>query len=378
MAEPQHAPFGGSTAARTWHCPGWRALADTLPPSGSSSFADRGTLLHMAMERILSDDIEPESVIGMFYEGIKLTEDLYHQKIMPALNAVNEVMDLYGIEEWVCEERVTLSEEAWGTCDLLGRGEVWALVLDFKFGDGVIVSPVENHQFLFYGAGAYHTADTADIFDDIDKVVFAVVQPSNHAEDDYQVWETTTERLRDYRKPFLEKVEIAKSAEAPTCAGDHCKFCPAAPICPEKSGAAQRALLMEPVDLETLQEALNLAEELEDWIAAVRQKAHEQMEHGVSIRGWKLVMKRATRVWKDAGAAQKYLTRKLGGKKNVVKETLVSPAQAETLAKKQKVDLSLEPLVEKKSSGTTLARADDKRPAVLGVGAAQSALATIQ
>jgi hypothetical protein len=359
------------------NCPGWRQLADTLPPGKSSSFADRGNLLHNAMEAILQDDVKPESVIGMEYEGIVLTEELYHEKIVPALAAVEEIFKTYGIDEWVCEERVGLADDAWGTGDVLGTGDTWAIVLDFKFGDGVIVTPKENHQFLFYGSAAYYTKETSDLFDEVDDVVFAVVQPSSHTASDYEVWETTVSRLRDYRKPFLMAVEEAKSENPQTCAGDHCKFCPAASICPQKTGAAQRALLMKPAELGDLREALKLAKELEDWIAAVRATAHEQLEKGADIKGWKLVMKRATRSWNDPVKAAQYLARKLGGKKNVVKEVPLTPAQAEKLAKAQKVTLSLSPMVSSKSSGTTLAPASDKRPAVIGGAAAQAALATI-
>lgn len=377
-----HARYGGSTAARTMNCPGWRQLADTLPPTGSSSYADRGTLLHNAMEVILSedDDFDPKTVIGMEYAGITLDEELYAEKIVPALEATYEIFDTYGIEEWACEERVTLSSEAWGTGDLLGAGEAWALVLDFKFGDGVVVSPVENHQFLFYGSAAFHTPATADLFEGIESAVFAVVQPTSHRGDDYQVWETKVGRLRGYKDQFLLAVEEAESLDPITCSGDWCKFCPATAICPEKTGAAQRAKLLDPADLETLRESLALAAELEVWCAAVRNTAHDQLEKGADIKGWKLVLKRATRKWKDEAAALKKLARKLGGKKNVVTEKFITPAQAEKVAKAAGVDIDkeLDALVVSQSSGTTLAPASDKRAAVIGGAAAQSALASIQ
>lgn len=375
----QHARYGGSTAARTIHCPGWRQLADTQPPSSSSSFADRGTLLHNAMEAILSedDDFDPKSVIGMEYEGITLDESLYQEKVIPALEAVYKIFDTYGIEEWACEERVALSKEAWGTGDLLGAGDAWALVLDFKFGDGHIVSPVENHQFLFYGSAAYHTPATADLFEGIEDVVFVVVQPTSHRSEDYEVWETKVDRLRLYKDQFLLAVEEAESDDPITCAGNWCNYCPAQAVCPEKTGAAQRAKLMDPADLETLREALALADELEEWIASVRKTAHEQLEKGARVKGWKLVLKRATRQWKDPEDALKKLARKLGGKKSIVKESLLTPKQIEDLAKAEGVKLELDDLVLKKSSGTTLAKASDKRQAVIGGEAAQAALASI-
>ncbi len=373
-----HARFGGSTAERTMNCPGWRQLADTVPDKSSSSFADRGTLLHNAVERIMQDDLEPKLVIGMEYEGIVLTQELFDEKIIPAIAAVQAIFKAYGINEWVCEEKVTLSEEAWGTSDLLGTSPAWVLVLDYKFGDGIVVSPVENHQLLFYGSAAYHTEETADLFDDIKNVVFAIVQPSTYSAEDYRVWETTTARLADYCGLFLSHIEEAKQPDVLTYAGEHCKFCPAMSICPQKTGAAQRALLMNPTDLSIISESLKLANELDKWIAEVRTTAYEQLENGADIKGWKLVLKRSIRTWMDSDKAAKSLARKLGGKKNVVVEKVITPTQAEKLAKLQKVKLHMDDMIMSKSGGTTMVKSTDKRIAVIGGKAIQAALASIQ
>jgi hypothetical protein len=375
----QHSAFGGSTAARTMNCAGWRQLADTLPKGdSSSSYADRGTLLHNAMERILGDeDAVPESVIGMEYKDQELTPELFRDKITPALEATRAIFKKYDIKEWACEELVGFTEDSWGTGDVLGGGPAWALVLDFKFGDGIMVSPVENDQFLFYGSAAYHTEATEDLFEEVDNVVFAVVQPSDHRGDDYEVWETTTARLRNYRKPWLKAVKAAKADDPETCAGDWCKFCPGASICPQKTGAAQQAKLMDPKLLKTLRKSLKLADELDDWCAAVRETAHNQLENGAEIKGWKLVMKQARRKWLDPEVVVKKIARKLGGSRAIHNQVLMSPAEIEKLAKSKKIVLPLDDLVSKVSSGTTLAKASDKRHAVLGLAAAQAALASI-
>ena len=378
-----HSRYSGSTAARTMNCYGWRQLADTLPEPPSSSFADRGTLLHNAMQVILTADagFEPESLIGMVYADQTLTKDLYEEKIVPAIAAVEAIFDTYDIKEWVCEERVTVHGDlAWGTADLLGAGDAWGLVLDFKFGDGVMVSPVENHQLKFYGTGAIHTEATADLFEYVNNVVFAIVQPAAQQEETYSVWETTTEAIKRYRDQYVAAIEQAEKINPPLKTGSHCQFCPVHAVCPEHTGAAQRALLYEPDNLETLEAALQLTKPLEKWIADVKQTAYAQLEQGAEIRGWKLVMKRGRRVWNDPAEAEKVLTRKLGGKKQIVEQHLMSPAQIEKLAKQVEVDIGkdMDKLATMISSGTTLAPADDKRAAVPSLGAAQKALASIQ
>lgn len=372
-----HARFGGSTAARTINCAGWIGLSETLPTgAGSSSFADKGTLGHNALEEIFQNDMDPQDCLGMTYNDQVLDQEMLDNKILPAVAAAKEIFKTYGIDEWVCEERVELAGDAWGTSDLLGRGDGWTLILDWKLGFNP-VSATENDQGLFYASAAYHTQETSDLFDDNDKVVIAIVQPSEKGED-YNCWETTTKRVKGYRKPFLLAVDEAKEPNAEVCAGSWCKYCPAVTICPAKSGDVQRALHMDPTQLGTLAEALGLADELKSWISDVEQIAHDQMENGAEVKGWKIVMKRAMRSWIDPEKAAKALARKLGGKKNVVKEVPLSPSQAEKLAKSQKVDLNMDAHIQSKSSGTTIAKSSDKRPAVLTASAAQAALATLQ
>ena len=84
------------------------------------------------------------------------------------------------------------------------------------------------------------------------------------------------------------------------------------------------------------------------------------------MRGYKLVNKRATRNWADEERTVKYFA-KIGlpaAERHVKK--LISPAQAEKVLKANKLPDTLpDHLVEKVSSGTTLAPESDKRPAVL-------------
>ncbi len=375
----EHFKYGGSTAERTWHCPAWRSMADELPKGDSSSvYADRGTLLHSAMDVIYTeDDPNHRRVIGMEYEGIVLDEEMYEEAIVPAVAAVEAIFERYGVTEWECESSSMLADDVGGTSDLIGAGDVWTVIIDHKFGH-IGVSPVESHQHLFYATGSYHNPDTADLFEGRDKAVFAIVQPTGREGDDNWVgWETTMDRVVNYRDQFLEKVALSEAPEGEPCPGSWCRWCPVAPVCPAKTGVAQRALIMDPKDLGTLTQNLKIVGEMEEWCNAVKTEAHEQLENGAAIKGWKLVMKKANRKWIDPVKAASYLARKLGGKKNVVKESVITPAAAETLAKTQKVKLSLTPMVSAKSSGTTLAVSSDKRAAVLAGPAAAAALASI-
>ena len=110
---------------------------------------------------------------------------------------------------------------------------------------------------------------------------------------------------------------------------------------------------------EQIAELLDKADVIETWLKAVRAYAQELIEAGDYVPGWKLVPKRGTRKWKDERIVKQRLASE--GLKDFVVEELVSPAQAERLAKKQGVQLDLFDLITSESSGVNLARETDKQ-----------------
>lgn len=106
---------------------------------------------------------------------------------------------------------------------------------------------------------------------------------------------------------------------------------------------------------------LDKLEVIEPLIAAVRDLAHDRLEKGRQIPGWKLVAKRATRKWKDEQAAWQTIVAKRPDASRFQVTTVMSPAQAEKAGGKDFYRDVLAPLVEAVSSGTTLAPTDDPR-----------------
>jgi hypothetical protein len=159
--------------------------------------------------------------------------------------------------------------------------------------------------------------------------------------------------------------------------GAHCRWCPAAATCPEKTGEARAALLATPEDIILLSENLDRALNLESWIADVKKFAHEQLELGAVVEGFKLVNKRASRKWgADAEAnLRKYRKLKIS---EVVETKLLSPAKMEKVFKAKKLDFArMDAYITKTSTGTTLARAEDPRDGVMSASALKAALGRI-
>ena len=356
---------GGSTAKRVINCPGSVALVAKMPPKDSSTYADRGTLLHDVISTILDTDCTPESLMGgeIKYAGHTLTQELLDEKILPALAALDAI-DPEGVMEYAVETVVgfgTYLPGVFGSADLLGRLGNRAVVLDWKFGDGVAVSAEENEQGLFYAAAAMRTPETAWVFEGAEEVEIVIVQPPA-----VKRWVTTVKRVKEFERALKRAVKASTMPDAAIVVGEHCRWCSAKPLCPKMTGAVDRAVKvqLEMLPAATVGAYLANADLLEDWIKDLRALAMTMMENGAKVPGYKLVAKRSVRKWLDESKAADALVA-LGV--DPMKQELVSPAQAEKLLKPSKQALP-DDLVASVSSGTTFAPESDPRPEVLQIG----------
>jgi len=346
---------GGSTAKRVIACPASIELVAKMPPKPSSKYADEGTLLHDAISQILDCKATPESVIGMTYEGITLTQELYDDKIAVALAALDEI-DPDKQMEFAVESSVNFGDllpGVFGSADLLGRIGKKAIVLDWKFGNGVAVEATENEQGMFYAAAAMHTPETQWVFEDVEEIEIIIVQPPM-----VKRWTTTPSRIAIFQ---MDLVAAVKGPRTRLESGEHCRWCAAKPTCPKVTGAVDRALktALVRVDADKVSEYLTQADELESWIDAVRVLAYDMLEHNVKVPGFKLVAKRGTRQWVNDQVAKDLLGDK------AYESKLISVAQAEKLIGKKNFPSDVAVSV---SSGSTLAADSDPRPAVIDLG----------
>jgi len=358
---------GGSTAKRVIACPGSVRLVRQMPPRPSSSYADEGTLLHNTIADILLGDRAPEEFVGASYADITLDEDLLDRKLRPALEALNEI-DPDKQMEYAVEVRVGFGDRlpgVFGSTDVVGRIGDRAIILDWKFGSGVAVDVEENAQLMFYAAAAMRTPEAAWAFAGAKEIELIIVQPPHSP----KRWVTDVGRILDFERELFAAVRAALEPNAPLAAGDHCRWCAAKPICPVMTGAAQRALrtAINSLSLDEIGQSLKDAELLEQWIADLRALAHQVIEEGAAVPGYKLVPKRAIRKWADETSALDALLQVGLAEQELVETSLISPAKAEKLLKKQKLALP-KGLTVATSSGTTLVSDDDPRPAALQIG----------
>jgi hypothetical protein len=273
------------------------------------------------------------------------------------------------------EKKVHLNSQVWGTADciLYDAQDDTLTVIDLKYGKGVQVEADDNAQLMIYGLAAARTLGVAP-----KTVTCVIVQPrvSNPVKPttfqflDLLLWEDMT---------VIPALEAAKDPFAPLVTGEHCRFCPARPDCPElRSEVLKTAQLEfaetppEPSTLtsEALGKILDKAELISAWVAAVRAEASARIDRGEAVTGWKLVPRRAMRRWADAAQAAAFLKEWAGLTdgdlydyeiRSVAKlEKLVDSLHGKGVFKAQ-----VQPgLVTQESSGSTLVPTDDPRPEV--------------
>ena len=362
----QHSSIvGGSTAKRVINCPASVALCAKMPPKPSSEHADRGTLLHDVIAELLEFDKTPEQCIGAQYKDQVLTQELIDEKIIPALALLDEV-DPERKLEYMVESRVGFGDflpGVFGSADLLGREGSRAVVLDWKFGDGVLVDAADNPQLLFYAAAAMRTEACKWVFEGATEIELVIIQPPA-----IRRWVTNAERVKEFEQELLYAVRLSSYPEPPMQAGDHCRWCAAKPICPQMTGAVERALKTQLASLPVAQIAMQLqqAEAIESYLTDLRALAFQMLENGQPVPGYKLVPKQARRQWVDKAKIEAWVDAQ-GIKDAYEPMTIKSPAQLEKVLKKAKIEFPAD-MVVSVSSGDTLAPESDPRPAVLQIG----------
>ena len=370
---------GGSSAGRVLQCPGSVQLCASFP-NVESEFAAEGTAFHMALDMIFSGLAKQDrDVIGLTFNGYAITQEMYEEGIAPILDHWDNIDNELGGVEFFSERRVTFPgiENAFGTTDLIGTAKDRTVVYDFKLGRGVAVSAEDNPQMKYYALAAMHTSGTEHFFAPDKPVELFIAQPRVNDGEPFSRWAVSIKQLEAFGVELRHAVETAMLPDAPLKMGPYCKFCSAKSGCPLYQNLAADTRLLKHDDMkEHLEEWLPQADMLIELGNFIKTLAHDQMEKGMPIKGWKLVNKRAMRSWVDPEKALKYFA-KIGvpaAERHVKK--IISPAQAETVLKASRLPADLPAhLVRKESSGTTLAPESDKRPAVALPGEALKSLA---
>lgn len=377
LAPSRHSTtVGGSTAARVMACPGSVKLVQTVPAMPTTDYAREGSMLHAAIAAVIEQNLDPQEMLGFKYEGLELTQELMDEKLLPAVQMLDDILDELEDEyndtaTIVVESEVDFGKaipDAFGSCDIIFRVGDRVVVLDWKFGSNT-VSAEANKQLMFYACAAMHTQPK--LFEDATDVELVIVQPAQGAP---SRWVTTAPELTRFERELKAAVKEAEKPNAKLMQGNHCRWCAAQPICPLMNGAMDRAVQadLSAIDVNKLGLAVQQSYILEDFIKKLRSLVQFALEEGKEVPGCKLVQKKATRKWRDEEQVSIILSEQLT-EEEMFERKLKSPAQMEKVLK----DLP-EDLIVKESSGTTLVLDSDPRPAVTTTAALGKALNKIK
>jgi len=113
-----------------------------------------------------------------------------------------------------------------GTGDCVLIAEPLLQIIDFKYGQGVLVEAEKNPQLMLYALGGLHAFDALY---EIDEVAVTIFQPrrSNVA-----TWHVSVADLQTWAEEVVRPTaKLASKGEGSFAAGSWCRFCKIAPTC---------------------------------------------------------------------------------------------------------------------------------------------------
>jgi hypothetical protein len=372
MPPSKHALLGASSAARWIACTPSARATEGLPDQ-ESTYAAEGTRAHEVCEKALRYKLAKWEAGKPF----DLLSD-WAQQSMPTemFNAANQYVSFLH-DQWVgfsCRPGVFIEQEVdvsrwvpggFGTCDCLMIGGGLLHIIDFKYGQGVPVSPVRNPQLMYYALGAYALFDGLE---NIDTVRMSIVQP--RIQEEPETWELPLSDLLSWVREVLQPAaEMAWRGEGTFCPGEHCRFCKAHPACrgwQEKYGPlAGFEPLPQPAALsdEELGEWLQKVEGLAAYARELEDYAQTALLEGRTLPGWKLVQGRSTRKWTDQDAAFRQMEADGIDEAMLYTRTPISLTAAEKMLGKKKFAEVMSAFITRAPGAPKLAKDSDPRPA---------------
>ena len=262
------------------------------------------------------------------------------------------------------EQRLDFSKyvpDGFGTGDCVIIADGTLHIIDFKYGQGVLVSAEDNPQMKLYALGALGLFD--GIYD-IEMVSMTIYQPRR---ENISTSTVSKESLYRWAEEVLKpKAELAFAGDGNYCPGEWCQFCRAAVKCRARAEAKMKLATFEfalPPLLsdEEIADILSSIGDLTNWANEIIAYAtDEAVNHGKKWPGFKVVEGRSNRKYKDEEAVAE--AAKNAGYRDIYKQSLITITEMEKLMGKTKFNEVLGGIIMKPPGKPTLVPVSDKRP----------------
>lgn len=373
MSELLHSHLGASSAHRWMECSGSVTLAKEMEPaddySDDPSYRSEGTAAHAVATECLLNGCDTWEVANEIFNGyIASVLDLDHiQTYVDHCRSVTKDADESWIEHSIGEKVEDRPHPAFfGTADYAVLSATDLNVVDFKYGAGVSVSPVENPQCLYYAYGVLLDIKRAGEhrLDPEFPVRISIVQPRVAGEASIRPWNTTVGAVFKWAREILLPKMFEAEKTTVFKAGDHCRFCPAKVACPLLKGmfavaSAVNTRWLKDANWYSLGQEYAMIGAVKKYIKAVEEETYNRLMAGRPVDGTKLVQQRANRVWKDGALETLDM---IFGALAMTEPQFKSPAQLEALGEQAKEYVKEWAYIPQ--TGFTVALADDKRAEV--------------
>ena len=368
MAVRKHAVLSASSSHRWLSCTPSARLEQEFEDRETEAAAE-GTAAHALCEHKLRRALKMQSrrpISQYDCEEMETCTDGYVQFVLETLaeakrHCADPIVSI--------EQRLDFScyvPEGFGTGDCVIIADHTLHIIDFKYGQGVLVEAEHNPQMMLYALGALRAYDALY---DVDEVAMTIYQPRR---ENISTWTISVDALKAWAKEVLTpRAKLAFEGKGDYRPGAWCVFCRAAVKCraraEEKLALAQYEFAQPPIlsDAE-IEDILGRLDDLTRWAEEIRAYAQDAaVNHGKQWRGYKVVEGRSIRKYTDEAAVIDAAN--AAGYHDIFRRTLLPITEMEKLMGRQEFAKILGGLVVKPAGKPTLVPISDKRPPISSV-----------
>ena len=286
---------------------------------------------------------------------------------------VDFVMEQYQAIKEHCKDPILLIEqhldfscyvpEGFGTGDCIIIADEKAYIVDFKYGQGILVEAKNNPQMMLYALGALELYDPLY---DIKEVSMSIFQPRR---ENVSTWTVSVKDLKAWAENELKaKALLAYNGEGEYSPGAWCTFCRASVRCraraEENLKLAQMEFKQPPLLSDSeIEEILGILPNLTKWASEILSYATDAaVNHGKQWHGFKVAEGRSNRKYRDEDKVAEIAIE--AGYKDIYRQSLIPLTEMQRLMGKEKFESLLGDFIYKPAGKPTLVPVTDKRVAM--------------
>lgn len=365
MSEKKHAVLSASASHRWLNCNPSAKLELEFEDRETEAAAE-GTAAHALCEHKLRKSLKMRSKKPISQYDSDEMDEYTDGYVAFVLETLEETKKICSDPIILIEQKLDFSKyvpDGFGTGDCIIISDSTLHIIDFKYGQGVLVDAGNNPQMMLYALGALEIYEGLY---DIENISMTIYQPRRA---NISTWTVSVSKLRDWAKhTLIPKAEKAYKGEGEFCTGSWCTFCKAAVKCraraEEKLSLAKYEFKAPPLlEDDEIEDILSKIDDLTKWANEITAYAQDAaLNHGKEWRGFKIVEGRSNRKYVDEEAVADAAKR--AGYTDIYKHSLITITEMEKLMGKKNFTEILGELVYKPPGKPTLVPSSDKRQAI--------------